>query len=752
LVLLASCSTSLAVELLVPTQYPTIQSAIDAAVDGDTVIVAQGTYIGPGNRDIDFLGKAITVRSTDPNDPNIVDATIINCNGTKTEPHRGFYFHSGEGLQSVLAGLKIINGYADAGGGILCEYSSSPTIIDCNMTGNSAGFGGGICCVYNSNPAITNCNIISNSARMRNGGGIGGCGGPITNCNITNNLAREGGGLDNCYGPITYCTITGNSASHGGGLANCRGYMTNCTISNNFAEYGGGGIYYGYSVIVSSIVSSIVITNCTIMNNSTKYYGGGIYCSISNLMIIDCDITGNSADEGGGIYCSSNSPIINNCTITDNYGGGIYGCAGPITNCTITYNSTNHLGGGLYECSGPITNCTISGNSTGEGGGLTFCDGPIKNCIITGNSTMYGGGLYYCRGLITNCTITDNSAKHGAGLFACIGPVKNCIIWGNWPDQIQIYHGFPKATYSNIQGSYPGLGNNNADPCFIEPGYWFDVNDPNIIVEPNDPNAVWLDGDYHLLPASPCINAGDPNYVPEPNETDLDGLPRIIGGRVDMGPYEFNHQPIAIAGPNQTVYAWFDGFADVNLDGSASYDDDNDLLDYYWSWTIGGDTHEANGVNPTIKLPVGIHTIELVVDDGINLSEPDYCTITVIKAVRGRLILSPNVLQSKSCGKWLIATLFIPPVPGEKVNTTVPLRLYPSGIEAKYQRFYRYGFSRFSPMFAVAFFDKQQVIDALGTGNFDVSVVGQFLSGRFFFGSDSIKITTPKPPPKPWHW
>ncbi len=91
--------------------YPTIQAAIGAAVDGDEVVCANGTYTGPGNRDIDFLGKAITVRSIDPNDPNIAAATVIDCNATPDDRHRGFWFHNGEDGNSVLDGLTITGVY-----------------------------------------------------------------------------------------------------------------------------------------------------------------------------------------------------------------------------------------------------------------------------------------------------------------------------------------------------------------------------------------------------------------------------------------------------------------------------------------------------------------------------------------------------------------------------------------------------------------------------------------------------------------
>jgi predicted outer membrane repeat protein len=614
----------------VPSRYPTIQPAINAAVDGDTIIVAPGTYIGEGNRDIDFLSKAITVRSTDPNDPNIVAATIIDCNGSKEDLHRGFYFHSGEGQNSVLDGFTITNGCAYKGGAIWCRYSSSPTIINCIIRGNTSPY------EYVPDPFL-----------------------PIV-------ILQDGGGI--------YCFESSP-------------IIKKCYFIENTATAGGGAIFSGDG--------NAIVDNCVIQSNRAGISGGAIELFGDNMSIHNCIITGNSAGYvyhisggGGAIYC-----------------GGFYDSTPTISNCTIIGNRTDCYGGGILRVDRSyitVSNSVIWDNYAQKGREVALMYGGFGQSSIT----------------ISNSDIRDGSM----GVYIQSG----CTL--NW-----------------------GLGNINSDPCFIEPGYWSDANDPNIIIEPNNPNSVWLDGDYHLLSNSPCINTGDPNYVPEPNETDLDGLLRVIGGRIDMGAYEFNHQPIAVAGPNQTIYAWINGFANINLDGSASYDDDNDVLDYYWSWTIDGNIYEDNGINPTIKLPVGIHTIELVVDDGIDLSQPSYCTITVIKAIRGRLMLSPNVLQTKSRGKWLIATLFIPPVPGEKVNTTVPLRLYPSGIEAKYQYFSKNRRFCCAPTFAIAFFDKQQLIDALGPGRFEVNAVGEFLSGRFFFGSDIIRIISPPLPP-PHHW
>jgi hypothetical protein len=120
----------------VPKDQLTIQAGINAAQEGDTVLVADGTYKGIGNKDLDFRGKNIVVASK-----NGAQNCLIDCEGSG----RGFYFHHGESAYSVVSGFTITNGNAPypGGGGILCE-NSSPTIRDCIIVENSSLLGGGV--------------------------------------------------------------------------------------------------------------------------------------------------------------------------------------------------------------------------------------------------------------------------------------------------------------------------------------------------------------------------------------------------------------------------------------------------------------------------------------------------------------------------------------------------------------------------------------------------------------------------------
>jgi len=149
--------------------FLTIQDAINASVGGDIVELCDGIYSGAGNRDIDFLGLAITVRSQSG------DATscIIECGDTMGDPHRGFVFASGEGNDSVLEGVMIRNAFSIApGGGVHCN-GASPTIRDCAFELNlCVDVGAGLYCT-NGAPVITGCRFISN------GDGTGMAGGGL---------------------------------------------------------------------------------------------------------------------------------------------------------------------------------------------------------------------------------------------------------------------------------------------------------------------------------------------------------------------------------------------------------------------------------------------------------------------------------------------------------------------------------------------------------------------------------------------
>ncbi|MBW8041183.1 MAG: hypothetical protein FVQ85_14430 [Planctomycetes bacterium] len=558
-------------------------------VDGHTIIVYPGTYI----ENINFNGKNITLRSTDPNDPNVAAVTIIdgNQNGSVVT------FNSGEDANCVLNGFTITNGNAEYGGGIYCvlppdpppipppppppgtlsEQSSPEVLSETNLTA----------------PTIKNC-IISNNSADRGGGMYNENGNPIIkNCTFRENFAlRYGAGMYNgsfSSPTMTNCTFSTNSASSGGGMFNFNSTptMTNCALDNNLADYQGGGAYNVFCIST--------LTGCTFNDNVSTDHGGGMYNDQSTLTLTNCNFFGNSAYDGGGLYNDQSTLTLTNCTFTDNSAIGImnsrdYGTGGAIfndhsssnlTNCAFNENSAGDFGGGIYntQSSPTMTNCTFSENSAFyEGGGMAnFESSPtLTNCAFSENSARLGGGMYNRESspIVANCTFITNSAISGAGIFNqfnnsltlknCtftgnlaqyngggiyntdgITTLDNCILWENrgkdgTDESAQIFGTSIIVDYSCIQGwtgALGGTGNIGADPCFVAPGYYLG---PNCIGGYAYYGCTydWIGGDYHLFPDSLCINAGDPNYIPGPNETDLDGNPRIIAGRIDMGGYE----------------------------------------------------------------------------------------------------------------------------------------------------------------------------------------------------------------------
>jgi hypothetical protein len=221
---------------------------------------------------------------------------------------------------------------------------------------------------------------------------------------------------------------------------------------------------------------------------------------------------------------------------------------------------------------------------------------------------------------------------------------------------IGVIRGSAIVRYSDVQGGWSGDGNIDADPC-----YWADIDDPNIIVEPNDPYSIRVEGDYHLLEGSPCIDAGDPNYVAGPNETDLDGNPRVFGDRIDMGAYEFtilNTAPVAcIEGGDRVVEAGDDCEAQVVLDGSCSSDADSttgtndDINDFDWYEVIdvcepNSDIWVGSGEVIECNLGLGEHLIILEVTDKTGAFDSNEVVITVedVTPPEFSLWVEPNVL------------------------------------------------------------------------------------------------------------
>ena len=246
-----------AATVLVPQQQTTIQAGIDAAADGDTVLVADGLYTGLGNVNLDFKGKSITVKSV-----SSAEKCIIDCQ--KANQTRGVVFKNRETKEAILGGFTIKNGNFKGGngGGIYC-FDASPTIVSCILMENVAEAGAGIFC--EDAFAI------------------------ISNCLIINNQAKGGGGIQSHHGSptITGSQITGNSAETGGGLFFTQSsvVVTNTVISGNRADYGGGILCWS---------DSLLFLHSSTIDGNIAMYGGGIFCSDSDSMLVNSILYQNS--------------------------------------------------------------------------------------------------------------------------------------------------------------------------------------------------------------------------------------------------------------------------------------------------------------------------------------------------------------------------------------------------------------------------------------------------------------------------
>jgi hypothetical protein len=293
--------------------FDAIQKALNVAPDGTaeviTILVANGIYAGVGNRDIDFLGKRLTLRSADG-----APSCVIDCQ----QSGRGFHFHTGETSASRLIAVTVFNGLAEDGAGVLCAGSSplisGCTISNCSTGANMFGSGGGLYC-YNRNAepfVLDDCRIYSNSATDRGGGIYLAMGRHlIRNCRIVGNQCTDtfdgGGGLYASYEAVVTIAdslIAGNSCwtayggndSSGGGIWSEADTLTirQCTLSQNLAGVAGGAVFsHGYC--------NAVIYNSIIWGNIPA----GSQIAFYDMTLAYCDIAGGvpvgAIDRGGNI-------------------------------------------------------------------------------------------------------------------------------------------------------------------------------------------------------------------------------------------------------------------------------------------------------------------------------------------------------------------------------------------------------------------------------------------------------------------
>ncbi|MEE9271615.1 MAG: right-handed parallel beta-helix repeat-containing protein [Candidatus Krumholzibacteria bacterium] len=299
---------------------PTIRAAVDSAAFGDTLLLADGTYVGNGNRDVRISGPSIVVRSESGNP----ETCVIDCEDPEGN-HQAFVVWN----NSTIEGITIINGIATNGGAILC--TSGVTIRNCVFSGNRAGWGGAIEIGSAPGAQIIDCTFIENTA-VNNGGAIAVTSFvfslTVSNCLFVGNTARFGAGMHfrrQATFAITDCTFLENEAqgegAKGGGIHfddGSSGIVSNCTFAWNVAQSGGGVLCQD---------SSLLFEQCTFVGNKALLsLGSGVRCWGMTSAIFTNTVIAFSS-PGVGVHCSSVSTATLTCSnVYGNAGGDWIGC------------------------------------------------------------------------------------------------------------------------------------------------------------------------------------------------------------------------------------------------------------------------------------------------------------------------------------------------------------------------------------------------------------------------------------------